>query len=1032
LRAEKISGFLSKILKIKTTIKMQNKGFVTTFAVLLGLVSLFYLSFTFVTNKYYKQASDYEASGYGTASHYLDSLSTEKVWLGYSLQKARTMEINLGLDLKGGMSVIMELSAADVLKSLSNYNQDVNFNRALALASDRQDTSNKDYITLFREAYHEIDPGARLSAIFSTVELKDKVKSGSSDSEVEAVLRAELRSAIDNSFNVLRTRIDRFGVVAPNIQKLETDGRILIELPGIKEPERVRTLLQGSANLEFWETFQEKDIHQALLAANTIIADSIRNTEAATETTTATTTTTEPTATTAEPDTAAVDNSLLLEGDSAKTAAADALTEEQQLKEYQKEYPLFYALGISPNQPYESAVIGYVSKTNMPLVERYLNMRQVKEVLPRHLNPKWTVKPRDEKSGIYELIALKITTRDGRPPLEGDVITDASARISEHSSASEVHMTMNAEGSKKWARLTKENIGKAVAIVLDNSVYTFPNVNQEITGGQSQITGNFTNEEAKDLANVLKSGKMSAPARIVNEEMIGPSLGQEAINTGIVSFIIALILLMLYLMIIYGWKPGLVANCALFFNLFFTMGVMASFHAVLTLSGIAGIVLALAIAVDANVLIYERIKEEIRGGKQVKKAIEEGYRKAFSAIFDSNFTSIITGVILFWFGTGPIKGFATTLIIGILISFGTAVFLTRVIYETMLSKGHFQNLTFTTRLTKNLLVNPQYNLLRNRKLIYTINGIIVAICLLTLIIRGLNQGIDFTGGRNFIVKFETQVEPEHVRELLSDKLDDANFSVIAIGIDKKTVRISTNYRIKESDSKVDSEIEAHLYQSLKPLLTQNISLQTFIDRENHTGGSIISSQKVGPSIAEDIKTGAYYAVIFALLAIGLYILFRFRDISYSVGSIIALTGDALFILGAYAILWGFVPFSLEVDQTFIGAILTVIGYSINDKVVIFDRVREYTQLYPKRPKYEIFNGALNSTLDRTLNTSGSTILVLIVIFLFAGDSIKSFSFAMLLGVFIGTLSSLFTAAPIAYQIQARKQQKIQTEEARKK
>ncbi|MDR1562572.1 MAG: protein translocase subunit SecDF [Dysgonamonadaceae bacterium] len=1007
---------------------MQNKGFVTTFAVLLSLVSLFYLSFTFVTNKYYKQASEYEAAGYGTASHYLDSLSTEKIWLGYSLQKARTMEINLGLDLKGGMSVIMELSTADVLKSLSNYNQDENFNKAIALASDRQNTSNKDYITLFKEAYHEIDPGARLSAIFSTVEMKDKVKSGSSDSEVEAVLRAELRSAIDNSFNVLRTRIDRFGVVAPNIQKLETDGRILIELPGIKEPERVRALLQGSANLEFWETFQEKDIHQALLAANAIIADSIRNVE--TTTTAATTVKTSTTETIAS-DTTSTDKSLLLEGDSTQISAA-AQTEEQQLKEYQKEYPLFYALGISPNQPYESPVIGYVGKANMPLIRKYLNMKQVKDVLPRQLNPKWTVKPRDEKSGIYELIALKITTRDGRPPLEGDVIIDASDRIAEYGSSSEVHMTMNAEGAKKWARLTKENIGKAIAIVLDSSVYTFPNVNQEITGGQSQITGNFTSEEAKDLANVLKSGKMSAPARIVSEEMIGPSLGQEAINTGFFSFIIALILLMAYLMLIYGWKPGLVANFALLFNLFFTMGVMASFHAVLTLSGIAGIVLALAIAVDANVLIYERIKEEIRGGKLVKKAVEEGYKKAFSAIFDSNLTSIITGVILFWFGTGPIKGFATTLIIGILISFGTAVFLTRVIYETMLAKGHFQNLTFTTSLTKNFLVNPKYNLLRNRKLIYTINGIVIAICFIALIGRGLNQGIDFTGGRNFVVKFENPTESERVRELLAGKFDDANVSVIAIGQDKKTVRISTNYRIKESDNKVDSEIEAYLYESLKPLLTQNISFETFIDRENHTGGSIISSQKVGPSIAEDIRTGAYYAVIFAVLAIGLYILLRFRDISYSVGSIVALTGDAIFVIGAYAILWGFVPFSLEVDQTFIGAILTVIGYSINDKVVIFDRVREYTHLYPKRSKYELFNEALNSTLNRTVNTSGSTILVLIVIFLFAGDSIKSFSFAMLLGVFIGTFSSLFTATPIAYQIQARKQGKALKGESVKK
>jgi len=1005
---------------------MQNKGFVTTFAVLLSLVCLFYLSFTAVTNKYYKQAREYAEAGYGTESHYLDSLSTEKVWLGYTLQKARTMEVNLGLDLKGGMSVIMELSVADVLKSLSNFNQDANFNRALTLASERQNSSNKDYITLFREAYHEVDPGARLSAIFSTFELKDKINPQNTDAEVEGVLRSELKSAIDNSFNVLRTRIDRFGVVAPNIQKLETDGRISIELPGIKEPERVRSLLQGSANLEFWETFEEKDLHQALLKANAIIRDSIAA-AGTSETEKPVVETEKPTvaAETAETTPAeTTSDNLLVEGDSAQTSAADDLSQEQQLETYKKQYPLFYLLNLDPGQPVTGAAIGYVRKADQPTVERYLAMRQVKEELPRQLSPKWSVKPRDEKSGIYELVAIKVSTRDGRPPLEGDVIIDASSRVSEYGSSSEVEMTMNAEGAKKWARLTKDNIGKQIAIVLDNNVYSFPNVNQEITGGKSQITGNFTSEEAKDLANVLKSGKMSAPARITSEEMIGPSLGQASINSGLLALLGALIVLMLYLIVVYGLRPGLIANSALLLNLFFTMGVMASFHAVLTLSGIAGIVLALAIAVDANVLIYERIKEEIRGGKIVKKAVEEGYRKAFSAIFDSNLTSIITGVILLWFGTGPIKGFATTLIIGILISFGTSVFLTRVIYETLLAKGKLQNLTFTTSLTKNFLVNPAYNLMRNRKLIYTVTGIIVAICAVFIFTRGLNSGIDFTGGRNYKVQFEQAVNPEEVRTLVESKFgEDVNISVISIGTDNKTVRISTNYRIQESDPNVDAEIENNLYEALKPLLTQNITLDTFIDRDNHTGGSIISSQKVGPSIAEDIKTGAIWSVIFAVIAIGLYILFRFRDISYSIGASVALVGDALFVIGAYAILWGFVPFSLEVDQTFIGAILTVIGYSINDKVVIFDRVREYTHLYPKRPKYELFNEALNSTLDRTFNTSMSTIVVLLVIFIFAGDSIRSFSFAMLLGVIVGTFSSIFTAAPIACQLQERKQKK---------
>jgi SecD/SecF fusion protein len=1003
---------------------MQNKGFITVFAILLSLVCLFYLSFTLVTNKYYKQAKEYAAEGYGSESHYLDSLATEKVWLGYTLKKARTMEINLGLDLKGGMSVVMELSAADVLKSLANRNPDPNFNKALALATERQASSNKDYISLFRVAYQEIDPGARLSAIFSTFEMKEKITPQNTDDQVIAVLRAELKSAIDNSFNVLRTRIDRFGVVAPNIQKLEADGRILIELPGIKEPERVRSLLQGSANLEFWETFDEKDIHQALLSANAIIRDSIaaaqQKENPTTETTATPETAAEKTIAATETTTEESKDSLLVDGSNAdEKQIEENINDEETVETFKKQYPLFFALGISPSQPNEkSPVMGNVRKIDMPLVEKYLSMHQVKEVLPKQLNPKWTVKPISEKEGIYSLIALKVTTRDGRPPLEGDVVTGADAQIDQHSAFSEVNMSMNAEGAKKWARLTKDNIGKAVAIVLDNSVYSHPNVNQEITGGRSVISGRFTNEEAKDLANVLNSGKMSAPARIVNEEMIGPSLGQDAINKGFISFIFALALLMAYLMFVYGVKPGLIANFALLFNLFFTMGVMASFHAVLTLSGIAGVVLALAIAVDANVLIYERIKEEIRGGKIVKKAIEEGYKKAFSAIFDSNLTSIITGIILYVFGTGPIKGFATTLIIGILISFGTAVFMTRVIYETMLSKGKLQNLTFTTSMTENFLRNPKFNLLGNRKMIYTINSIVIVICLVFLGFRGLNQGIDFTGGRNYVIKFENPVNTVEAQQLLDPYFENHTPSVITINTANQ-IRVSTNFKINENAEGIDEEITKRMFDAFKPLLTEGTSYETF--KTNY----IQRSQKIGPSIAEDIKTGAFYAVIFAVIAIGLYILLRFRDISYSVGSIVALTGDALFIMGIYAILWGFVPFSLEIDQTFIGAILTVIGYSINDKVVIFDRVREYTHLYPKRPKYELFNEALNSTLDRTFNTSMSTLIVLVIIFVFAGDAIRSFSFAMLLGVFIGTFSSLFTAAPIAYEIQNKKQLKAE-------
>jgi len=1007
---------------------MQNKGVVTFFAVLLALVCIFYLSFTFATNSYYKKAKQYAGDDQMKESLYLDSLSAKKIWLGYTLKKSRTMELNLGLDLKGGMSVIMELNVADVLKSLSNHNPDPIFNQALVNATERQQKSSSDYISLFADEYRKLDPGARLSAIFSTPELNSKINPQSSDAQVESVLRAELQSAIDNSFNVLRNRIDRFGVVAPNIQRLQTQGRISIELPGIKEKERVRSLLQGSANLEFWETFDQKDIFQALLTANNLIRDSLarvqQNVSAAATVTAGTT----ATATAAQP---AVKDSVknnVIEQELAKLEKTDSTAQQANAEDagtvksneatdnYKKNYPLFYLLNIDPQQPRPGSVIGTVHKRDTVLVNKYFNMRQVQEVLPRQLVVRWSVKPMDDKEEFYWLYSLKTSTRDGRPALEGDVVTNAKDQFSQNSSFAEVSMTMNSEGAKKWARLTKENIGKSVAIVLDNMVYSAPRVNSEIPNGQSQITGNFTSEDAKDLANVLKSGKMSAPAKIVQEDVIGPSLGQQSINKGFMAFLIALIVLMSYLIIVYGVKPGIIANGALLLNLFFTVGVLVSFKAVLTLSGIAGMVLALHIAVDANVLIYERIKEEIRGGKKVKNAVEEGYKKAFSAIFDSNLTSIITGVILFFFGTGPIRGFATTMIIGIVISFGTAVFLTRVIYESYMEKGKLLNLTFNTPLTKNFLVNPKFNLMKNRKLIYGVNITIVAICLFAIFTRGLNQGIDFTGGRNYVVQFDHAVNTVDVQTLLSPYFENHPPEVITIDNANK-VRISTNYKSSDNSPGVDTEITGKIYDGVKQLLPEGTTYEKFYEND------ILSSTIVGPSIAEDIKFHAYLAVIFAVIAIGLYILLRFRDISYSVGSIVALTGDALFIMGMYAILWGFLPFSLEIDQTFIGAILTAIGYSINDKVVIFDRVREYTHLYPKRGKYEIFNEALNSTLDRTFNTSMSAFLVMIVILFLAGDAIRSFSFAMLLGVIVGTFSSLFTAAPIAYEIQHRKMMK---------
>ncbi|MDH8701083.1 SecD/SecF fusion protein [Dysgonomonadaceae bacterium PH5-43] len=983
---------------------MQNKGLVKFLAIALTLVSLFYLSFTVVTNKYYKQAKEYSGGDPVLETLYLDSLAKEKVWLGYSLEKCRAMEITLGLDLKGGMNVIVEIAASDVLKSLSDNNQDATFNQALEKAKVAQD-NGQDFLSAFANAYKELDSNAKLSAIFGTYELREKIKPQSTNDEVISVLREELKSAYDNSFNVLRNRIDKFGVVAPNIQNLDKEGLISIELPGVKDPARVRELLQGTANLEFWEVYLESEIHSTLIQANSIIRDSIQAARNITAETVAQTT-----ETVAQDNVAnnAEINEAIAENDSVNE------TEEQLSASIEdSQWPLFFLMGLDPNQPYASPVVAMAKKSDMPKVNAYIENTKVKNLLDANrISLKWTVKPESEDSDIYQLVALKVNYVEGKPQpvLSGDVISDATDQFSQYSSSSEVSMTMKSDAAKVWARLTKDNIGRQIAIVLDNAVYSFPSVQNEITGGSSSITGNFTPEQAKDLANVLKSGRMSARANIVQEDIVGPSLGQQAINQGFISFVIALIILMIYLMMVYGAKPGLIANGALLLNLFFTLGVMASFHVVLTLSGIAGIVLALAIAVDANVLIYERIKEELRGGKVLKKALEEGYGKAFSAIFDANLTSLLTGIILLIFGTGPIRGFAFTLIIGICISFFTAVFLTRLTFDTLFAKGKLQNLTFSTSLTKNLLIDPKFDFLKSRKMTYIVLGVITVICISFFGLRGLNQGIDFTGGRNYVIKFEQEINTVDAEQKLDPFFDNHTPSVITIGKSNQ-VRVSTNYMINSDDPSVDEEIQQRLYNGLQSFLPEGLTYDEFIN-----GDYIQNQRKVGPSIADDLKTKAVWAVVFAVLAIGLYILFRFRDLSYSVSTIAALTFDAIVILGMYAMLWGFVPFSLEVDQTFIGAILTAIGYSVNDKVVIFDRVREYTQLYPKTDKAEVFNGALNSTLNRTLNTSFSTLLVLIIIFIFAGETLRSFSFAMILGTVIGTISSLFLASPIAYDM----------------
>ena len=996
---------------------MQNKGFVRVFAILLTLVCVFYLSFSFVTRYYTNKAKEYAKGDEKVEQDYLDSLANEKVWFGnWTLKDCREMEISLGLDLKGGMNVILEVSVPDVIKTLADNKTDEAFNQALSTAAKQATTSQDDVITLFVREYHRLAPDQPLAQLFATQQLKDKVNQKSSDAEVEKVLREEVKAAVDNSYNVLRTRIDRFGVVQPNIQSLEDKmGRIMVELPGIKEPERVRKLLQGSANLEFWETYNANEVAPYLQSADNKLRV-LQSTQTAADSTAVDTVATE--APVVAQATSTTDSlAAALKGES-KSQAAD-------LEQIKKEHPLLAILQVNPNG---GPVVGYASYKDTAEINRYLSMPEVLSELPKDLRLKWGVSAVafDPKAQTFELYAIKSTERNGRAAMEGDVIVDAKDDYDQYGKPC-VSMSMNTDGARRWAQLTKQNINRSIAIVLDSYVYSAPNVMNEITGGNSVITGHFTPDETKDLANVLKSGKMPAPAHIVQEDIVGPSLGQASINAGIISFIVALVLLMIYMCSMYGFIPGMVANGALILNLFFTLGILSSFQAALTMSGIAGMVLSLGMAVDANVLIYERTKEELRAGKGVKKALADGYSNAFSAIFDSNLTSIITGIILFNFGTGPIRGFATTLIIGILISFFTAVFMTRLFYEHFMGKDKLLNLTFCTGISKNLMANTHFDFMGRRKVWMTTTLIVVVVCLGFLFTRGLSQSIDFTGGRNFKVQFEKEVEPEQVRELISSKFGDANVSVIAIGTDGKTVRISTNYRIQEEGSNVDSEIEAYLYETLKPLLTQNISLETFIDRENHTGGSIISSQKVGPSIADDIKVSAIWSVVLALIAIGLYILLRFRNIAYSIGSVAALACDTIVILGAYSIFWGILPFSLEIDQTFIGAILTAIGYSINDKVVIFDRVREFLGLYPKRDKLTLFNDSLNTTLARTINTSLSTLIVLLCIFILGGDSIRSFAFAMILGVVFGTLSSLFVASPIAFMLLKKKNEEVVAE-----
>lgn len=997
---------------------MQNKGIVKIVAIVLILVCCFYLSFSFVTRYHENKAA---AMGEEAGQEYLDSIMNEKVYCGiYSFKQCREMEIGLGLDLKGGMNVILEVSVPDVVDVLADHKTDAAYKKSMEEAKKEEETSQDDFISLFVKYWKKNSNGRPLAAVFATQQMKGKVSTQSTDSEVESALRAEVQSAVDNSFNVVRNRIDKFGVVQPNIQKLEGQaGRIMVEMPGIKEPERVRKLLQGSANLEFWETYNSQEIYPLLAQLNQKYA--ITGGEAEEEAV-ADTTATDTTAVSA----AANDLAAKLAASKKDAKANDSKAKAEALKQN----PLF---AVFQPVPQGLAIVGYANARDTATVNKVIYSDIARQVLPAECKLRWGAKAEDfggenTRGDIFALYALKVTEPSGRAPLEGDVITSSKDDFDQMGHPS-VSMQMNSDGARRWSQITKQNIGRGVAIVLDDAVYSAPRILTQIDGGNSQITGNFTIEDTKDLANTLNSGKMPAPTRIVQEEVVGPSLGAQSIKQGVVSFIVAFVLLMVYMIMLYGFVPGILADIALLFNLFFTLGILTSFQAALTMPGIAGIVLTLGTAVDANVLIYERIKEELKRGHGMKEALEKGYSNAFSAIFDSNVTSLITGFILLFFGTGPVKGFATTWIIGIFCSFFTAVFLTRLVYENRLKKDKWLNLTFVTGYSKNLMQNARYNFMGMYKKSFTIWGAFALIFICSFFVRGLSQSIDFTGGRNYVVTLDKETPVEQARQALAGAFintigenagKEANTSVIALGTDGKTIRVSTNWDIESNSPTVDDEAETILYNSLKKAgLVSQANVEAFKNPDVRQGGSIISSAKVGPAVAKDITYGAIISVIIALVAIFLYILLRFRNLAFSWGATIALALDALVVIGMYSLLWGIVPMSLEIDQVFIGAILTVIGYSINDKVVVFDRIRENFQLYGKRDRQQLFNESLNQTLARTINTSVTTLIVLLCIFILGGDSIRSFSFAMILGVVFGTLSSLFVAAPMAFLVMNR-------------
>ena len=971
---------------------MQNKGFVTFVTVSLALICAFYLSFSLITNHYDSKA---EQMGEAAGKAYLDSMANEKVFLGYTLKEARKQQIGLGLDLKGGMNVILKLNAGDLVKGLAGNTDDPNFQKAIQAAS--KSTSQGNYIDQFVAEYKKLSPGVNLAVVFGSGDLRDQINPSTSEDKVIELLKEKYNSAVEASFNVLSTRIDRFGVVAPNLQRLEGQGRILVELPGVKDPERVRELLQRSANLQFWRTYTFDEVSGDLMGLSdrllALSAPAARPVPVATDSV-------------AAKDSTAHDSAAVV----APAPAPSQLASIDTLSKYLQ-------LGGRGG-----ATVGLAQDRDRNKVDSLLALATEYHLLPEDLSLLWGAKPIQDPqthklTNIYELYAIR-TNRSMKPDLSGDVVTSSKADVDHNrigSAEPQVSMSMNQEGAQIWARLTKESIGRSIAIVLDGVVYSAPNVNNEITGGQSSISGNFTIEEANDLANVLNSGKMETSVVIEQENVIGPTLGKASIQAGIISFAIALILLMVYMCLAYGFIPGMIANLALIVNSFFTLGILASFNAVLTLSGIAGLVLTLGMAVDANVLINERIKEELRHGKGMTRAIADGYGNAFSAIFDSNLTTIITGVVLFYFGAGPIRGFATTLIIGLISSFITAVFLTRMVFEALDKHHKLDNVTYTTAMTKNLLVNPTYNFLGARKKGYILPVALIIAGLIGIFTIGLNNGIEFSGGRNYIIKFDQKVDNQQIREKLAPQLDQ-KLVLTAIGTEGDQIRVSTNYLIDDSGDAVEEQIKDKLYQGLNSFYKTQPTKAEF-------DGYIVSSQKVSASMSNDIKTQALIAVGLSLLFMAIYILIRFRNVAFSIGAFASVTVTTLMIIAIYVLLWKVLPFTMEVDQNFIAALLAIIGYAINDVVIVFDRIREEVGNHPQADRYEVINGALNSTLSRTLNTSFTTFLVMIIVFAFGGATMRSFTFAILLGILFGTYCTLFVATPIAYEIAKRRREK---------